>query len=410
MTVFSTIGVTQMFNKTLVVLLLAGTPGIAHAQVAPPLGATPNQNGVAAVLDAPVGVPSVDATQLQTTLTIPDPVVRADALAQLTPQAYSLVPEVSLNAVEAQEINILRYVRDQRGNAERPDGTEVTIDDAGRVSAFAIGGARFGKYDAATDRPRVENDNRMVMGGLNFRLTPKTAIGAFGGWMQSDVDFEQSPTSAQSKLSNWFAGGFGTVGVGPVYIDAWGSYTNLDWKLRRGYSFNGLSGVSEGNTKGHVWAAGAATGLSFSAGNFEIEPFAALRYAKVKVDGFSESGSPAALNIGSNDAESLRLNLGGRIGTKFDAGSVVVRPQLRGGWNKEFKMDNARTLSAAFTDPSIGTPFSFTTTPLRGEYFNAGAALNVAGTGPISMAIDYDVQFAKDRQFHALSLSARLKF
>ena len=59
---------------------------------------------------------------------------------------------------------------------------------------------------------------------------------------------------------------------------------------------------------------------------------------------------------------------------------------------------------------SIGTPFSFTTSPLRGEYYNAGAALNVAGTGPLSMVVDYDVQFAKDRQFHALSLGARLKF
>lgn len=88
----------------------------------------------------------------------------------------------------------------------------------------------------------------------------------------------------------------------------------------------------------------------------------------------------------------------------------MVRPQLRGGWNKEFKMDNARTISASFTDGSIGTPFSFTTTPLRGEYFNAGAALNIGGTGPISMAVDYDVQFAKDRELHALSLSARLKF
>lgn len=393
-----------MYYKTIVVLLMAGTSAVAHAQ------ASPNQNRVAAVLTAPIGVPSTDAAQLQTSLAIADPLARADALAQLTPQAYSLVPEVSLNAVEAQETNILRYVRDQRGNAERPDGSEVTIDDAGRVSAFVIGGARFGKYDSAIDRPRVKNDNRMVMGGLNLRLTPKTTLGAFGGWMQSDVDFETSPTSAQSKQSNWFAGGFGTVGVGPVYIDAWGSYTNLDWKLRRGYSFNGLSGVSEGNTKGHVWAAGAATGLSFSAGNFEIEPFAALRYAKIKVNGFSESGSPAALDIGNNDAESLRLNLGGRIGTKFDAGGVVVRPQLRGGWYKEFKMDNERTISAAFTDGSIGTPFSFTTTPLRGEYFNAGASLNVAGTGPISMAVDYDVQFAEDRELHALSLSARLKF
>jgi uncharacterized protein with beta-barrel porin domain len=399
-----------MFKKTIVALLFAGSSGVAFAQVATLPAATANQNNVAAALNAPVGVLSLDAAVLRTSTIIADPAIRADALAQLTPQAYSLVPEVSLNAVEAQETNILRYVRDQRGNAELPDGSTVSIDDAGRVSAFVITGARFGNYKAATDRPRVENNNYMVMGGLNFRLTPKTTLGGFGGYMKSDVDFETSPNSAKSTMKNWFAGGFATVGIGPIYVDGWGSYTDLNWNLQRGYAFNGQAGVSSGKTNGHIWATGAATGLSFSAGNFEIEPFGAIRYAKVRVNGFSESGSPAALNIGRNDASSLRVNAGGRIGTKFTSGSVVVRPQLRGGWNKEFKMDDPRTISAAFRDTSIGTPFSFTTTPLRGEYYNAGAALNLAGTGPVSMAVDYDVQFAKDREFHALSLSARLKF
>lgn len=361
-------------------------------------------------MNTAVGTPSSDASAIRGTTSIADPVLRATALAQLTPQAYSLVPEVSLNAVEAHETNILRYLRDQRGNAESPGGDPATIGDVGRVSAFVIGGARFGHYKAATDRPRVRNSNAMVMGGLNFRLTPKTMLGGFGGYMNSDVDFETSPTAAKSRQKNWFAGGFATVGVGPLYVDGWGSYTDLNWTLRRGYDFNGLSGVSGGKTGGHVWAAGAATGLSFSAGNLEIEPFGAIRYARVRVDGFSETGSAAALNIGRNNASSLRVNAGGRIGTKFNAGSVVVRPQLRGGWNKEFKMDDPRTISASFVDSSVGTPLSFTTTPLRGEYYNAGAALSLAGTGPVSMAVDYDVQFAKDRQFHALSLSARLKF
>ena len=395
-----------MFKKSVFILLLAGGSSIAHAQTV----STVNQGRVATALTTPVGPPNADATSLTITTTLADPVVRANALGQLSPQAYSLVPEISLNAVEAQEINILRYVRDLRGNAERPDGSEVTLDEAGRVGIFVSSGPRFGNYKSAQDRPRVKNDNYMVMGGLNFRLTPKTTLGAFGGYMKSDVDLEPSAVSAKSKMTNWFAGGFGTVGVGPVYVDAWGSYTDLDWSLARGYSFAGQSGTSTGKTNGHIWAAGAATGLSFSAGNFEIEPFGAIRYAKVRVNGFAETGSPAALTIGRNDAETLRVNAGGRIGTKFDVGGVTVRPQLRGGWNREFKMDDARSISAAFNNSAISTPFSFTTTPLTGEYYNAGAALNMAGNGPISMAVDYDVQFDDDRQFHALSLSARLKF
>jgi uncharacterized protein with beta-barrel porin domain len=400
----------KMLKKSFAVLLLAGSSTIASAQVAQGLGATANQNAVGVVLTTPVSVPDAITQSLITDATVPDPVIRADALSQLTPRSYSLVPEVSLNAVEAQETNILRYVRDLRGTAERPDGTEVSTAEQGFAGLFATGGARFGKYDGATDRPRVQNDNYMFMGGATYRLTPKTALGAFGGWQKSDVDFDTAAVSAPSTLKSWFAGGFGTVGVGPVYIDAWGSYTDLDWSLRRGYAFGGQTGVSSGSTGGRVWAAGAATGLSFSAGNFEIEPFAALRYADIKVNGFSETGSPAALNIGRVDEKSLRLNLGGRVGTKFDFGNVTVRPQVRGGWYKEFEMDNARTINASFVNPSIGTPFSFTTTPLTGEYYNAGAALTLSGNGPISMVVDYDAQFDDDRQFHALSVGARLKF
>lgn len=399
-----------MFKKSIFILLMIGGSTAAQAQINASLGATANQNSVGAVLTAPTVVANAETRTVISATAIVDPTDRAAALAQLTPQAYSLVPEVSLNAVEAQETNILRYVRDLRGNAERPDGSEVSLDDAGRVGMFVTGGARFGKYRAAVDRPKVKNDNYMAMGGLNFRLSAKSTIGAFGGYMKSDVDFQPEPISAPSKLNSWFAGGFGTLGIGPVYVDAWGSYTDLNWSFQRGYDFAGQSGTSGGKTDGHIWAAGAATGLSFSAGNLEIEPFGAIRYAKVKVNGFSETGSPAALTLGRNDAESLRLNLGGRIGTKFNAGSVIVRPQIRGGWNKEFQMDDPRTLSAAFNGNGIGTPFTFTTSPLKGEYYNAGAALNIAGSGPISMVVDYDVQFAKDRQFHALSLGARLKF
>ncbi len=392
-----------MLKQTISLMLMLSGSTVVQAQTA-------NQNKVNTVLSTPIGIPDADAVNLITATTIANPLARADALAQLSPQAYSLVPEVSLNAVEAQETNILRYVRDLRGNAERPDGSTVTLDDAGRVGLFVTSGARFGKYKAALDRPRVENQNYMVMGGLNFRLTPKTTIGGFGGYMESKADLDTAPVSASSKMKNWFAGGFGTVGVGPVYVDAWGSYTNLDWSLARGYSFAGQSGTSNGKTKGHIWAAGAATGLSFSAGNFEIEPFAAVRYAKIRLNSFSETGSPAALTIGRNDAKSLRLTAGGRIGTKFDVGNVTVRPQLRGGWNREFKMNDPRTIAAAFNNSGINTPFTFTTTPLTGEYYNGGAALNIAGSGPVSMAVDYDVQFDDDRQYHALSLSARLKF
>jgi outer membrane autotransporter protein len=400
-----------MLSRMSAGLLLASVASVAQAQIVTPpsIVLTTNQAAVRAVINAPVAPINADALALQAGANAASTNQNA-ALSQLTPSSYSLLPDISLNAAEVQETNIERYLRDLRGNAETPEGDQRTIDDAGRVGMFVVGGARFGKYKADIDRPAAKNDETHVMGGLDFRVSPKTLLGAFGGYSRTDADLSGPNIAAPSKLESWFAGGYGTVGIGPFYIDAFGSYTDLRWNLSRGYDFGGISGISTARTKGRVWTAGGSTGLSFSAGNFEIEPFAALRYADIKIDGFAETGSPAALTVGRIDAKSLRLNLGGRVGTKFNAGSVVVRPQLRGGWYKEFELDDPRSISVAFNNSTISTPFQFRTTPLSSEYYNAGAALNVAGSGPLSMVVDYDVQFDQEREYHALTLGARLKF
>lgn len=400
-----------MLKITVAGMLLASASTVAYAQIITPPSVTlsTNQTAVRATLNTPSVPLDADILALQTGLNAAA-ATQNSALSQLAPSSYSLLPEISLNAAEVQETNIERYLRDLRGNAETPDGSARTIDEAGRVGAFVVSGARFGKYKADLDRPTAQNNSFHAMGGLDFRLSPKTLIGGFGGYSRTDADLSGPDVAAPSRLNSWFAGGYGTVGVGPFYIDAFGSYTDLRWDLARGYNFGGITGVSTAKTNGHVWTAGGSTGLSFSAGNVEIEPFAALRYSNIKINGFTETGSPAALNVGRNDAESLRLNLGGRVGTKFDAGNVVVRPQFRGGWYKEFMLDNPRTISAAFTNATVSTPFQFQTTPLSSEYYNVGAALNIAGSGPLSMVVDYDVQFDQEREFHALTLGARLKF
>ena len=389
-----------------IVVLLASTPGVASAQTYAG-GITVNQRAVATALNTQVGVPNADRIALNAAFLALPVVDRPVALSSLTPSAYSLLPDVSLNAVETQETGVLRYLRDLRGNAERPSGEKVTLDEAGRVGMFVSGNARFGKYKADVDRPEVQNDEYGVMGGIDFRASPKILLGVYGGYSVTDAKFSGGGVDAPSRNNAWYAGGYATGAVGPLYVDLWGGYTDLDWTLARGSAF----GVAKASTGGHIWSAGGSTGLSFSAGNFEIEPFAALRYSKIKIDGFTETGSINALNVGRIDAESLRLNLGGRIGTKFEtAGGAVVRPQLRGGWFKEFELDDARTYNASFINPGAATPFTFTTTPLSSEYYNAGAALNVAGGGPLSFAVDYDVKFDKEREFHALSISGRLKF
>lgn len=375
------------------------------------MGATTNQANVGARLDGFTGIPTGRALALLNGIdaVVSTPGAQSAALSALSPAAFGSLPELSLNAVEDAETNVLRYTRDLRGHATMPSGTAATLDDAGRVGAWLLGGARDGRLDAAIDRPKVEFGEFHTLGGLDYRFAPAIALGVFGGY--SETDAHLTPNTPSSRLNSWFAGGYGTASVGPLYLDAWGSYTDLKWKLKRSISFGGFSDSVSARTDGRVIAGGASTGLSFSFAGLEIEPFGAVRYADIRVDGFAETGGVSALVVGNLDRKSLRTNAGARVGANVEIAGAQVRPQLRGGYYHEFRNDRARTINAAFIDPGFDqTAFSFTTTPLSADYFDAGAALNVIGNGPVSLVADYDLKLDDDRRIHSFTVGARFAF
>lgn len=374
------------------------------------MGATANQNAVGAQLDQFVGntgetfalingIDNVFATQG----------AQAAALSSLSPAAFSLLPELSLNSVEVTETSVLKYTRDLRGRSGMPDGSTTTLDSEGRFGAWLLGGARFGNYETAIDRPEVRSGEVHVLGGLDYRFAPATALGVFAGY--SDTDARLAPGSQQSKVKSRFAGVYGTAALGPVYLDAWGSYNDLEYDLTRSLSFGGFSGRPVSATEGRIYSAGASTGLSFNLGGLEIEPFAAIRYADGRIEGFSESGGTiAALAVGRQEFESLRSNLGIRVGADYEAMGVSIRPQVRGGWYHEFK-DDARVLNANFISSNLGTAqFPFTVTPFDEDYYNAGASLDISGNGALSMVVDYQAQFDDEREIHSMTVGARLAF
>ncbi len=375
------------------------------------MGTSPNQVAVGAALDGFTGTPTGDTLALLNAIdgVAGTPGAQSYALTVLSPTAYSNVAELSLGAVEVSESSVLRYARDLRGNATMPDGSTATLDDAGKVGAWLLGGARFGSFNQIVDRPQTQSEEAHVLGGVDYRFAPSIALGVFGGY--SNTRARLIAGSDRSRLESLFVGGYGTANIGPIYVDAWGSYTDLKWDLRRSIAIGAFNAQTTANTKGRIWAAGASTGLSFNLGMAEIEPFAGVRYTSVRVNGFTENGgSGAALAVGNLDRESIRSNVGVRVGGKFDIGGATVRPQVHGAYFHEFR-DGSQRIGAAFTNPGLSTtPFDFFATRLRDDYYGAGATLTVAGSGPLSMVADYNAQFDRDREIHSLTIGARLAF
>ncbi|MET0374535.1 MAG: CHRD domain-containing protein, partial [Rhizorhabdus sp.] len=101
---------------------------------------------------------------------------------QLSPQAYSLLPEAALQTAEFQDNTIRRYLRDVRGAGNELGGQAATLDDDGRVGMVLIAGGRSGEFEPRAGRPRVDLGSTGVLAGIDYRFAPGTLLGVMAGY------------------------------------------------------------------------------------------------------------------------------------------------------------------------------------------------------------------------------------
>lgn len=373
-------------------------------------GATANQNSVGGALDQFVGVPGAGLGALFASLDGLAPGNRADALSQLTPAAFSLLPEVVLRTAEFQELSIRRYLRDFRAGGTGVEGAAGVAEPASRGFAFWLqGSGRTGTYDARVDRPEVKYGAAGVIGGVDGRFGEQQLIGVYGGYDQADVRL--GGATPRSDIDAWFAGAYGTFGIGPAYVDLFGSYSKGDLDLKRGVQFGTTNLAFQSETRSRTYLAGGTVGLSFNIGGFELEPFAGVRYAKLRIRGFDEGTDVGALTLDTNRYESILGNFGARLGAAFEIGGATVRPEVRGAYRREFEKDGRRAFFFDLAGTAGGSNLVFTPTPLNRTYYTAGTGFTVSGpTSPLSFVVDYNGEFSGGRDIHGISGGLRLTF
>ena len=322
----------------------------------------------------------------------------------LTPQAYSLLPEVALQTAEFQDSTIRRYLRDVRGFGDGLDGRTATIE-GGRIGLFLVGGARFGEFGEGANRPRVDYEATGAMAGVDFRLGPGTLVGLMGGYDRADARL--SPTSPDSEVTSWFGGAYGSIALGRFHVDLQAAYGESDHELFRRITVGAFDAESAAEAAGEYWMFGATAGLSLQASGLEIEPYAGARWVNLDLDGFTETGNVAALTIDDGEVDSLQSIVGLRLGADIPMGGASLRPSIRGEWRHEFRNDEPRTITGSFGGAG---PFAFSTTPLAEDYLVVGAGFAVSGGGPLSFVADYTGQLTGGYDIHALTAGLRLTF
>lgn len=240
--------------------------------------------------------------------------------------------------------------------------------------------------------------SRGIALGADGKLNDQLTLGLAYSFLNTDVNSDGGNKTEVDGHAFTLYGGYE---LGNYFVDASLTY-----------------GVSDNSSKRHIASTTAKAdydsdllglnlmgGYSFQLDNgLLIEPRLAARYSNVKIDGYSEKGSSAALKTGAQRYEVAELGAGFRLASSFGVGRGTLEPQAKLMAYHDFAGDRASSTSTFVLG---STPFVTTgAKPVRNSY-EAGVGADYR-LGAVTLGVSYD--YVGKTGFDADTVQAKLRY
>ena len=240
----------------------------------------------------------------------------------------------------------------------RAFGDIADQDGTGRTTAF---GRNFGF------RTDYRQETYGFQGGADVTITGLTSsqdgiiLGAQGGYIDSNIDFKDSPTV--TDVSGGTFGVFGSYFNGGFFADVLfkGELLDVDVNARQ------LQRSVDATNLGVV----GSIGYKFDvAGETYIEPVVGFDYTRTDFERAFDAGGVLA---GLQDSDVTRGRVGVRVGTAFTSGDMRIEPSLLTNVYHNFSDEN----SAVFTSGTTGLTLSDSLTRTYVEFQPTISVINL---------------------------------
>jgi outer membrane autotransporter protein len=290
------------------------------------------------------------------------------------------------------KINSASVNLEARGDADGKSSKEVAepILQHGPENRWGVWVTGFGDFVNVDGDGNAQGYNFTTGGvslGIDYRITDQLAIGVMGGYSHTWTSLNPA---GHIDVDSGRGGVYATWDSHGIYLNRaiYGGHNNYD------SSRAGLGGLVTGGTEGAEWSTFMGGGYDFHCGSVTVGPIASLQYTDVQVDGFSEKGSLAPLQIHSDSAESLRSDVGFRLFYQWQIGKVVLEPSLKAAWEHEYKY-SALPITAGLA--GIPGPSATFFGPSEGhDSAVVSAGISVRLSAAISTYLNYDGQLGRD--------------
>jgi uncharacterized protein with beta-barrel porin domain len=412
------------------VVSLAGAQGSFY-QLARDLGLAPNEQSVARALDSVASRNRsnslISYLDTQSLSAIPGD------LEKLDPEQLTSMFTVAIALANVQSLNLQRRAEDIRSGStgfsaagfalnganpgysgalaldpavagpEGPDGKEMKAAPAPaqqRWGAFVSGTGDWVNVGNTNDANGYKLDSGGFTLGVDYKVCDHFTVGLSFGYTGTTSDLADG--------GRIFVNG-GKVGIySTAYSGAW----YLDTAVNGGYNSydtdrEGLGGRARGSVDGGELNALVGTGIDFRMGGLTMGPTATFNYTDAALDGFTERGSLAPLNVHGSDEQSLRSAVGWKLSADCKVGGVLVKPELRVAWQHEFG-DTAYSLDSSLANGG-GDTFIVDGPKIGRDSVLLSAGFAIQCSERCSVFAYYDGELARTN-YHASSVSGGLRF
>jgi fibronectin-binding autotransporter adhesin len=424
---FNTIDLVYARNSVTLEFLQTNSGGVGSTTEFKSFATTPNQGAAASLLDAVQQDPrGANLFAFLDKLPFAD---LPNAFHEISTEEFSSFYEISFSNANIQRLNLESRMDDLHNGSNgfssnmkvnsATVNVEERVDSDGKSTKAAVEpilqpgpGNRWGVWMTgfgdfvSVDGDANANGYNFTTGGvslgIDYRLTDELVVGVMAEYSHTWTSLKPS---GSNDVNSGRGGLYATWSHHGFYLNGaiYGGYNSYN------SSRSALQGLASGNTEGAELSTFISGGYDFHFGLLTVGPIAALQYTYANIDGFSESGSLAPMQIQSGSANSLRSDVGFRLFDQWMLGKVIIEPSLKAAWEHEY-LYSALPITAGFAN--IPGPTATFTGPAEGhDSAIVSAGVSVIWTPTLTTYLNYDGQLGRGNySSNAVTGGVRISF
>lgn len=224
-------------------------------------------------------------------------------------------------------------------------------DDASKLSYFVNTNYGFGDKDTTAQESGFDYDGYGLTFGVDYRFEDNMVGGVALSYSESEVDFDRNGGSTDADGLGLTV--YGSYYLDDYYFDAVLGYGQHDYDGSRNINIGSIGvGTATSSTEADSLSLSLGAGYSTTINEWNTDYFARLDWLQVDIDGYNETGSFLAMNVGDQEVDSLQVVLGGQVSRSFSQKWGALVPYASLDWRFETD-DEIRVVTASYAADDI---------------------------------------------------------